>query len=100
VALEQDVDIDGKGKFLVSHPGIREDYAEAIQSPPLPIHVQTPAVSLVGLRLDTRLGLVPGNCRYSRLRPDRADVVFDDRVLSRLNPVLESHEEIRAALSG
>ncbi len=33
------------------------------------------------LRLDTRLGLIPQNRRYSRRRPVLPNVVFDDRVL-------------------
>ena len=39
------------------------------------------ALTPVRLRLDTGFGLIPEDRRHTRGWPDRADMVFDDRIL-------------------
>lgn len=82
VALDEGIDVIGESKFHISHSGIPEDHAEAIQPPLLLVHVQVPAFSPVDLCLNAGFGLIPVDGRNTPIRSDLPDVVLEDCVIS------------------
>jgi len=59
VALDEGIDIGGKGEFHVPHAGIPKDHAETVESSWLAIYLDTITFSPVYLGLDARFCLIP-----------------------------------------
>jgi hypothetical protein len=59
MALDEGIDIRGKGEFHVPHAGIAEDHAETVEPSWLTVHFDTIAFSPVHLGLDSGVGLIP-----------------------------------------
>jgi len=78
MALNEGIDVGGEGEDHVSHPGIPEDNAEAVDCSQATVLLDPTALSPVYLRLDAGFGLIPENCLHGLLWPDRMDIVFDD----------------------
>ncbi len=89
VALDEGGGICGESEDRIPHSRIAQDHAEAVQFPPLSIHIQMPALTPVHLRLDTGFGLIPEDRRYTRGWPDLPDVVLDDGVLPAKSHLLD-----------
>jgi len=82
MALDEGIDIRGKGEFHVPHAEIAEDHTETVEPSWLTIHVDTIAFSPVHLSLDSGFGLIPKYCRCSSSRTDLSDVFLDNCVPS------------------